>query len=190
MQPEIYSQAARIANGDPDLKQNILAMAFQNDQNAKSRGKELSIGEQVNFMKYRAGNLKSGTRYDFGHAHYKASKDVFAKRLYFQGDVEIHHIHYEDDAEHEESPENGKGHINGALSKVNLEDECLLAIDLENFTNLLPVLDREILVRRMAGFNYTEIAEVLKCSTFRVKSRYREICFHMLMHMDIRRAIC
>ena len=78
MQPEIYSQAERIAGGDPDLKQNILAMAFQNTQNAIARGKELCIGEQVNFMKFRAGNLKSGSRYDFGHANYKSSEDVYS----------------------------------------------------------------------------------------------------------------
>ncbi len=79
MQPEIYSQAERIARGDLDLQQNILAMTYQNTQNALSRGKDLSVGEQVNFMKFRVGNLKSGSRYDFGHANYKGSQDVYNK---------------------------------------------------------------------------------------------------------------
>jgi hypothetical protein len=190
MQPEIYSQAERIARGDSDLQQNILAMTFQNTQNAISRGKDLSVGEQVNFMKYRAGNLKSGSRHDFGHGQYKGSQDVYARHLYFKDELEIYHIHYEDESEQNEQPQNGKGFITGVLAKVNLEDECLLAIDLENFIADLPVDDREILVRRMAGFSFKEIAEALKFSSFRVKDRFREICFHMLKHLGIRRAFC
>jgi hypothetical protein len=189
MQPEIYSQANRIANGDPDLQQNILAMTFQNTQNAISRGKDLSVGEQVNFMKYRVGNLKSGSRHDFGHGQYKGSQDVYAKHLYFKGELEIHRIHYEDE-EWDDQPQTDKGFTTGVLAKVNLEDECLLAIDLENFIAVLPVEDREILVRRMAGFSYNEIADALKCSSYRVQDRFREICFHMLKHLEIRRAFC
>ena len=180
MQPEIYSQASRIAKGDPDLEQNILAMTYQNNQNAKSRCKDLSIGEQVNFMKFRAGNLKSGTRYDFGHAQYKGSQDVYNKNLYYQGELELHRIHYEDDVEHDELP------VPGVLKKVNLEDECLLAIDLENFIADLPHMDRDILVKRLAGFSFKEIGDVLSCSNFRVRERFWEICIHLLNYMDIK----
>ena len=186
MQPEIYSQASRIAKGDPDLEQNILAMTYQNNQNAKSRCKDLSIGEQVNFMKFRAGNLRSGTRYDFGHAQYKGSQDVYNKHLFYQGELELHRIHYEDEAEHDEQPENGKGAITGILAKDNLEDECLLAIDLENFIADLPHRDRDILVKRLAGFSFKEIGDVLSCSNYRVRERFWDICIHLLNYMDIK----
>ncbi len=44
----ILSQANRIANGNPDVTQNILALNFQNYDAANARGKKLSIG-QVNY---------------------------------------------------------------------------------------------------------------------------------------------
>ena len=75
--------------------------------------------------------MKSFLRYDFCHVNYKASEDVYNKQLYFNGELEIHHIQYEEDSEQNEQPENGKGFFTGILAKVNLEDECLLAIDLD-----------------------------------------------------------
>jgi len=85
----ILSQANKIANGDPDVVQNILAWNYQNFSNAFEKGRVLSIGEQVNFMKHRAGELRSGIRRDFGHGGYHANEDVHCKNLYYNGEVEI-----------------------------------------------------------------------------------------------------
>ena len=92
MDNAILSQANRIANGNPDIMQNILAWNFQNYNNAFVKGKQLSIGEQVNFMKHRAGEFRFGIRRDFGYGRYHANEDVFNKKLYYSGEVEIHHV--------------------------------------------------------------------------------------------------
>ena len=63
----LQKQADIIARGNPDLKQDILAMSFDSYQRALKRGKTLSPGELVNLMKYRAGGLRSGARLPFGN---------------------------------------------------------------------------------------------------------------------------
>ena len=52
----LMSQAQRIARGDDDIAQSIVALAHQAYKNASERGKTLSVGELVNVMKYRAGD--------------------------------------------------------------------------------------------------------------------------------------
>ena len=94
MRQEVLSQADRISRGDDDLRQNMLSFNYQNNYNALSRGKKLSIGEQVNFMKMRASELKSGKRYDFGHNRYKGSDDVYNLQRFYNGDVRVLRIHY------------------------------------------------------------------------------------------------
>ena len=111
MDTSILSQANCIANGDPDIVQNILACNFQNYIGALAKGKKLSIGEQVNFMKHRAGEFRSRYRRDFGHGGYHANEDVHCKKLYYSGEVEIFHIQYADESEHIEDINNGKGEI-------------------------------------------------------------------------------
>lgn len=41
----VVSQAHRIAAGNPDLSQDLAAMAFDNYRRCCERGKDLSIGE-------------------------------------------------------------------------------------------------------------------------------------------------
>ena len=111
MDTSILSQANRIAKADSDVMQNILACNFQNYIGALAKGKKLSIGEQVNFMKYRAREFRSRYRRDFGHGRYHAHQDVLNKKLYYAGKVEIHHFQYYDESENEEDVNNGKGEI-------------------------------------------------------------------------------
>ena len=183
----IYSQANRIARGDQDIEQNILGMLFQNNQNATAKGKVLSIGEQVNFMKYRAGNLRSGSRNDFGHGKYKAWQDVYNKLLYYQGELEIHRIHYEDESGNEEQPESGRGNLNTILAEYHLEDECLSAVDMESFVSGLSEMDRDILVNRLAGFSFKEISRFLNCSVVYVRQRFYDVSGRLLSFMSVER---
>ena len=45
----VVSQANRIAEGNPDLSQDLAAMAYDNHRRCSERGKELSIGETGQF---------------------------------------------------------------------------------------------------------------------------------------------
>ncbi len=58
----ILQKAKRISKNDPDIQQNILAWNFQNLQSAAAKGRELSIGEQIKFMRRRASELRAGKR--------------------------------------------------------------------------------------------------------------------------------
>ena len=89
MAKPLMSQAKRIAHNDPDIAQNILAMSYQAYNNAQKRGKELSVGELVNFMKYRAADLKKGKRLPFGNRSTQMVRDVYNPGNYLNGDVEV-----------------------------------------------------------------------------------------------------
>jgi hypothetical protein len=155
MSPAVLSHARRIAKGNPDVEQNILACNVQNYRSAQTKGKELSIGEQVVFMQHRAGEFRSGIRNEFGSKGCK-SKDVLNKKLYYQGKVEIHHIDRD-----VENPEDGKCAITSMTSVKNHEANYIFQIDLEIFLGALADEDRVVFTMRIEGFNKTEISNAL-----------------------------
>lgn len=161
MDNAILSQANRIANFDPDIAQNILAWNILNCESASAKGKTLSIGEQVNFMKHRAGEYRSGIRRDFGHGRYHANEDVHNKKLYFSGEVEIYHLQYEDEADHEESPHDGKGEITSFTSVKDVEASCIFQVDFEQFLARLSNIERNIFLMRLEGYTISVIAKDL-----------------------------
>ncbi|MBD3340632.1 MAG: hypothetical protein GF353_16105 [Candidatus Lokiarchaeota archaeon] len=166
MSPAILSQAKRIANGDTDVLQNILANIFQNCTVASAKGKTLSIGEQVNFMKHRAGELRSGARNHFGNYDRKAG-DVYNKHLYYQGKVEINYLHFEDD--------DGKGALTAFTAMKNSEDNYILKIDLENFIDTLSDRERIIFMKRLEGYQHREIADVMNLSLWTIGRKLTDI---------------
>ncbi|MDZ7797002.1 MAG: hypothetical protein U5N56_08145 [Candidatus Marinimicrobia bacterium] len=73
----LMSHAQRIARGDKDIAQSIVSLAHQAYKNANEKGKVLTVGELVNVMKYRAGDLKSGVRHHYGSPKCKFKNDVY-----------------------------------------------------------------------------------------------------------------
>ena len=124
----LQQQANRIARGNPDLTQDILSMSYDSYQRAQERGKDLTIGELVNLMKYRAGSLRSGERLSFGNLSSKTTKDVFHKSNYFSGNVEILSLDYE-----EENPGDGRGMFNATIATQDFTDAVLFSIQFERF---------------------------------------------------------
>ena len=169
MNHAVYSQAKRIAKGDQDIEQNILAFNHLNRQSALSRGKCLSIGEQVNFMKHRASELRSGARHYVGHGQYKGNDDVYSPVPFFRGDIHLHHFDIE------ESTGDGKGELVYTSSIKHLEDELVFQMDLNAFKSMLQPIERQIFVSRIAGYNIDEIADELKIKSTRVREYLRDI---------------
>ena len=184
----ILSQANRVANGDPDTRQNILAFNSQNYQNAFNRGKQLSIGEQVNFMKHRAGELKSGIRKDFGNGRHSTAKDVYNKRLYYSGSVEIMHFHHEDNSDNTEKPESGKGEITSFTSDKDVEAACIFNLDLESFLRRFSRQEQNIFTKRLEGFTLREISTMENCSTVKVRQSLNRIGKSYVQWFAIKRA--
>jgi hypothetical protein len=175
MQNVITSQANRIANGNPDVMQNILAWNFVNCESTSAKGKTLSIGEQVNFMKHRAGEYRSGIRRDFGHGRYHANGDVHNKKLYYAGEVEIYHLQHEEDAEHAEDINDGKGEITSFTSIKDVEAAVIFQVDLEKFLSLLTNKERIIFLKRLEGFTLKEIAGDCKLDVDAVRRCFKTL---------------
>jgi hypothetical protein len=164
-----YSQAKRISGDDPDLEQNILAFNHLKLQSALARGEKLSIGEQVNFMKHRAGELRSGARLPIGHGRYKGKDDVYHPGQYFQKKVEIHHFDYP-----EECINDGRGSLTFTSSIKNLEADALFEVDIEQFTSMLIPVERKVFLLRIAGYDVDEIADELKINSTTVRIYLRD----------------
>ena len=124
----LQQQANRIVRGNPDLTQDILSMSYDSYQRAQKRGKNLSIGELVNLMKYRAGSLRSGERLPFGNISNKTTHDVFHKGNFFNGNVEILSLDYDD-----ENPGDGRGIYNSTIATQDFTDAVLFNIQFEQF---------------------------------------------------------
>jgi hypothetical protein len=153
----ILSKAKQISNKDPDIQQNILAWNFQNIKNASAKGKVLTIGEQIKFMRRRASELRAGTRRYYGNNGGHLAKDVFNKNLYYSGKIKLLKIHYTDESGHEEDPDKGRSEIAAFISTKDVEAACIFKLDLEVFLQGLSEMERIILLKKLEGFSIDEI---------------------------------
>ena len=171
----ILSKANQISNNDPDIQQNILAWNFQNLKNAALKGKKLSIGEQIKFMRSRAGELRSGMRRYFGNNGGHLAKDVYNKNLYYSGNIKLLRIHYENEAGNEEDPNRGRSEIAAFTSIKDVEAGCIFNLDLEVFLEGLSELERIVFLKKLEGFSINEIAGIVNLSRYVVTIRLKNI---------------
>jgi hypothetical protein len=171
----ILSKANQISQGDPDITQNILAWNFQNLKSAAAKGKVLSVGEQIKFMRQRAGELRSGKRRYYGNNGGHLAKDVYNKNLYFSGKIKLLKINYRDESGNEENPNRGRSEIAAFTSIKDVEASCIFNLDLEVFLQGLSQTERIILRKRLEGFSINEIGEVVRLSRYVVTAQLKNI---------------
>ena len=158
MLPPLMSQATRIAQHDDDLAQNIITMAFLTYNSALGRGKNLSIGELVNFMKYRASDFKKGKRLPVGSVREKTTQDVYNIRNYFHGNVKLLSLDFStNDNECSEDAMDGLGELTAATACRCCSDNVLFEVGFESFIQRLSPRSRQVFMMRLAGYNCSEI---------------------------------
>lgn len=174
--PPLLAQANRIARHDDDLAQDILSMAYCTYQNASKRGKNLSIGELVNLMKYRAGDIRSGKRLHFGNISNKTTEDVYNPRNYYNGYVTLLSIDFTiHEGEYEERSFDGQGELTIATATRDLSDSVLFEIGFERFFRRITPINRQILLLRLEGYNYSEITRLVDFCGETVPARLKKI---------------
>jgi len=171
MLPAIQKQAIRIARGNNDIAQDIQVMAYCNYQRALERGKDLSIGECVNLMKYRANEIRQGIKLHFGNISTKTTDDVFNVRNYYNGNVEIVSL----DFLQNKSDDKDKGCYTVLTATRNISDNVLFAIGFDWFMKTLDLESRKILRLRLENYKLKEIADVIGLSISVVSRRLRKI---------------
>lgn len=181
----LQKQADIISKGNPDIKQDVLAMCFDSYQRAQERGKELSIGELVNLMKYRAGSLRSGERLPFGNISNKTTGDVFHKGNYFKGNVEVLSLDYGNRDEDIEKPGDGRGMFTEMISTRDFSDAVLFQIGYENFLKQYSLISQKILQMRWEGYTLEEVAQATGFSRDKVLSILRRIKSDFLLYFQI-----
>jgi len=168
----LLAQANRIAKHDDDLAQNIISLAFLTYNSALNRGKNLSIGELVILMKYRAGDLRCGKRLYFGNTSNKTTHDVYNPRNYYNGDVKLLSLDFStNDNECSEDAFNGLGELTVATASRDCSANVLFEIGFAKFFRRLTSTNRRILRLRLLGFNCSEIGRKVgfRCETVQLR---------------------
>ena len=173
MDQKILKKANQISKNDPDISQNILAWNFQNLKSASAKGKVLSIGEQVKFMRSRAGEFRSGTRRYFGNNGSHLAKDIFNKNLYYSGKLKLLRIHYKDESGNRGYPNRGRSEIATLTSIKDVEAGCIFNLDLEVFLSGLSRIERTIFLKKLEGFSIDDIGEIVGLSRYSVTTRLK-----------------
>ncbi len=168
----------RISRGDKDLKQDLLCLTYTNYRSKLSRGTELTIGELVNFMQLRAGELRSCKLLHFGNRGHKGSKDVYSKVRYFKGDVKILHL-------------DGVVGTDDLLMDsfyrraAPMADKISFRIDFQNFLTSLSERDRSILIKRMEGYQLKEISSLFDSSPSGISKCLKRIGKKIAVSLDV-----
>ena len=172
MLPILQSQASRIFNGNKDSMQDALAMAYLNYRSCMSRkNQKLSIGELVNFIKYRATELNNGSRPHFGNISTKRTNDVYFRHAYLDGQVERLSFDYEDN----DIEETDKSSLVYHTQVPAKEDDILFNIDFNRFYKRLSNIEKELLDWRLYGLNCTEISKVMKLKYSNIRTQLKQI---------------
>ncbi len=168
----------RISRGDKDLKQDLLCLAYTNYRSKLSRGTELTIGELVNFMQLRAGELRSCKLLHFGNKGHKGSIDVYSKLRYFKGDVKILHL---------DGVVGTDDLLMDSFNKraVSIADKIAFKIDFKHFITELPERDRSILIKRMEGYQLKEISSLFNSTPSGISKRLRRIGKEITVSLSI-----
>ncbi len=168
----------RISRGDKDLKQDLLCLTYTNYRSKLSRGTELTIGELVNFMQLRAGELRSCKLLHFGNRGHKGSKDVYSKVRYFKGDVKILHL---DGVVGTDDLLMDSFHRRAAP----MADKIAFRIDFQNFLTSLSERDRSILIKRMEGYQLKELSSLFNSSPSGISKCLKRIGKEIAVSLDV-----
>ena len=158
----LVAQAYRIARGNLDHAQDILAMAYRNHKSASSRGKELSVGELVAFMKHRCGELRQGKRLPFGNKSGRSTSEVYRVSNYLNGNVELLSLNFtKPDGESGEDDLDGQGYITAMMATWDMSNDVLFQVGMEGFLAGFRDWVRCAFLLKVAGYTYKEIARRL-----------------------------
>ena len=171
----LISQAHRIARSNPDLAQDLVAMAFVNYRRCSERGKDLTIGELVTFMKHRGGELRSDMRLPFGTPRFKCANDVYRKRNYLNGHLEILSMNHQSKRSGgEEREADDFGEIAALSATRDICDSVLFDLGMEDFLARLGQRVKRALLLRVQGYKYWEIAKRVGCHQDTIRDQLKE----------------
>lgn len=180
MYKTLISHARRIALSDEDLAQSLVSMAHQAYKNSCERGKALSVGELVNLMKYRAGDIKSGVRNHFGSPRCKFKDDVYNMGNYLRGDLEVLSMNFNSDEDSED-----RGRMAAQTAHGDFSNAQIFKIGLNQFLGRFDEKIREMFNMKRNGYSYKEIAAKLKTSARYVREKMKELGRQFIRYFDL-----
>ena len=182
----LVAQAYRIARGNQDHAQDILAMAYCNRESASSRGKELSVGELVAFMKHRCGELRQGKRLPFGNRSGRSTGEVYRVSNYLNGNVELLSMNFTSpDGESKEDALDGHGQITAMIATRDICDNALFEVGMESFLAGFSEWVKRAFLLKVAGYSYKEIAKRLCRPPDSIRCRLRHAGREFIAYFEL-----
>ncbi len=161
-------------------------MAYCNHLAASSRGKELSVGELVNFMKHRCGELRQGRRLPFGNKSGRSMGEVYRVSNYLNGNVELLSLNFaRSDGESGEDSFDGQGQITAMVATRDMSEDALFEVGMEGFLAGFRDWVRCAFLLKVAGYTYKEIARRLCRSPDSVRCRLRQVGRKFIAYFEL-----
>lgn len=182
----LCSHADRISRGDKDMSQDILGMTYKNFDCCINRGKNLSVGEMIQFMEYRGKDLRSGERNSISCiSNNQPKRDVYHKRNYLNGDVEVLSLEYDEGNSIQNEDSDGKGLITTRFATRDFAEDVLLEISLEQFFKNHSRKYRKLLDLKTSGYTMKEISVKTGIPYYKIRNYLKSLGQALMEFFDM-----
>ena len=180
----LYAAASRMLykrNPQYDDKvQDLVILAYEEFKRKADQGTTMSLPLLIHFMKLRKPEVQIEMR-GYSRTH---KKDVFNKRNYYEGKLELYSIDNPLKSESEET------FAESIKDENNLEEEIFFQLEFQQKLASLHTNEQTILQMKMNGYNNQEIAQMMSIESDTVKHALHCIASKMMDCKNIQCELC
>ena len=177
----LYAAASRMLDKrNPqyeDKVQDLVILAYEEFKRKADQGTIMSLPLLIHFMKLRKPEVQLEMRGD-SRTH---KKDVFNKRNYYEGKLELYSI------DNPLNKDSGETFAESIKDDNNLEEEISFRLEYQEKLASLHTTEQTILQMKMNGYNNQEIAQMMSIESDTVKHALHCIASKM---MDCKKTQC
>ena len=180
----LYAAASRMLDKrNPqyeDKVQDLVILAYEEFKRKADQGTTMSLPLLIHFMKLRKPEVQIEMR-GYSRTH---KKDVFNKRNYYEGKLELYSIDNPLKSESEET------FAESIKDENNLDEELFFQLEFQQKLASLHTNEQTILQMKMNGYNNQEIAQMMSIESDTVKHALHCIASKMMDCKNIQCELC
>jgi DNA-directed RNA polymerase specialized sigma24 family protein len=170
----LYAAASRMLDKrnpqHEDKVQDLVILAYEEFKRKADQGVIMSLPLLIHFMKLR----KPEVQLEMRGASRTHKKDVFNKRNYYEGKLELYSI------DNPLNKESGETFAESIEDENNLEEEILFRLEYQDRLAMLHINEQTILQMKMNGYQDYEIAQTMCIQSSTVKTALQTIAPKMM----------
>ena len=175
----LYAAASRMLDKrspqHEDKVQDLVILAYEEFKRKAEQGTIMSLPLLIHFMKLRKPEVQLEMRGD-SRTH---KKDVFNKRNYYEGKMELYSI------DNPINKEAGETFAETIHDEKNLEEEISFHLEYQEKLASLQSSEQTILQMKLNGYNNQEIAQMMAIEPDTVKNALQNIASKMMDRKNI-----